>query len=110
MDGAALYKLCVYVPEAALDAVKDAVFAAGAGRQGNYDHCCWQVAGHGQFRPLAGSNPHMGSRGQVERVSEYRVEMLCAGECIAAVVAALRKAHPYEEPAFDLIRLEVPPR
>ena len=105
---AGLYKLCCYVPEAALDAVKDAVFAAGAGRQGRYDRCCWQVAGQGQFRPLAGSNPHLGSQGQVETVTEFRVEMLCPGECVAAVVAALRAAHPYEEPAFDLVRLEVP--
>lgn len=105
MAGAALYKLCFYVPEAALDAVKDAVFAAGAGRQGLYDRCCWQVAGQGQFRPLPGSNPHLGSHGQVETVAEFRVELLCPAECAAAVVAALRAAHPYEEPAFDLVRL-----
>jgi len=105
-----LYKLCFYVPEAALEAVKDAVFAAGAGRQGNYDRCYWQVAGQGQFRPLAGSNPHLGSLGQLETVPEYRVELLCPGERAAVVVAALRAAHPYEEPAFDLVRLEVPPR
>lgn len=110
MATAPLYKLCVYVPEAALDTVKDAVFAAGAGRQGNYDHCCWQVAGQGQFRPLAGSDPYLGSQGQVETVNEYRVEMLCPGERVAAVVAALRAAHPYEEPAFDLVRLEPVPR
>lgn len=100
------YKLCVYVPEAALEAVKDAVFAAGAGRQGAYDRCCWQVRGEGQFRPLAGSDPHVGSLGRVERVAEYRVEMLCPADRVAEVVAALRNAHPYEEPAFDLVRLE----
>ena len=100
------YKLCIYVPEAALDAVKDAVFAAGAGRQGAYDRCCWQVRGEGQFRPLAGSDPHIGSIGRVEQVTEYRVEMLCPGDRVVEVVAALRKAHPYEEPAFDLVRLE----
>lgn len=102
------YKLSVYVPEAALAAVKDAVFAAGAGRQGAYDSCCWQVRGEGQFRPLAGSDPHIGSLGRVEQVAEYRVEMLCPGDRITQVVAALRKAHPYEEPAFDLVRLEDP--
>lgn len=102
------YKLCVYVPEAALEAVKDAVFEAGAGRQGAYDRCCWQVRGEGQFRPLAGSDPHIGSLNRVEQVAEYRVEMLCPGDRVVAVVAALRKAHPYEEPAFDLVRLEGP--
>lgn len=102
------YKLCVYVPATALDAVKDAVFEAGAGRQGAYDRCCWQVRGEGQFRPLAGSNPHIGSLDRVEQVAEYRVEMLCPGDRVAEVVAALRKAHPYEEPAFDLVRLEDP--
>lgn len=99
------YKLCIYVPEDALEAVKEAVFAAGAGRQGAYDRCCWQVRGEGQFRPLEGSDPHIGQRGAVARAPEYRVEMLCPAACIGAVVAALREAHPYEEPAFDLIPL-----
>ncbi len=103
------YKLCFYVPEPDLDQVKEAVFRAGAGRQGAYDHCCWQVRGQGQFRPLAGSDPHIGRQGRVEAVAEYRVEMLCSADCVEAVVDALRAAHPYEEPAFDLVRLEPVP-
>ncbi|MGE3297484.1 MAG: NGG1p interacting factor NIF3 [Porticoccaceae bacterium] len=99
------YKLCFYVPASHLDAVKQAVFAAGAGRIGAYDNCCWQVLGDGQFRPLTGSTPHLGVHGRVEMVPEYRVEMVCAQDCIPAVIAALRAAHPYEEPAFDLLRL-----
>lgn len=96
-----MYKLCFYVPESHLEQVKQAVFAAGAGRLGNYDCCCWQVAGQGQFRPLEGSAPHSGVQDQLEQVQEYRVEMLCAEDCLAPVIDALRAAHPYEEPAFD---------
>jgi hypothetical protein len=95
-----VYSLCFYVPETALEQVKAAVFAAGAGRIGNYDNCCWQVAGQGQFRPLAGSNPTLGKRGTVESVAEYRVEMVCDAACIGAVVQAMKQAHPYEEPAW----------
>lgn len=101
-----MYKLCVYVPESHLEAVKQALFGAGAGRIGDYDSCCWQVAGQGQFRPLAGSSPFIGQTGQVETVAEFRVELVCADEHIADAVAALKKAHPYEEPAYQVWRLE----
>jgi len=101
-----MYKLCFYVPESHLESVKAAAFAAGAGRIGDYDSCCWQIQGQGQFRPLAGSRPFLGTQGQIERVSEYKVEMVCATTCIHAVIAALRLAHPYESPAFDVTRLE----
>ncbi len=100
-----MYKLCFYVPESHLEAVKYAVFAAGAGRIGDYDSCCWQVAGNGQFRPLEGSEPYLGQQGSVEQVPEYRVEMVCESQHIKAVVAALLDAHPYEEPAWDVIAL-----
>lgn len=97
-----MYKLVFFVPESHLEVVKSAVFATGAGRIGNYDQCCWQIAGLGQFRPLAGANPYIGRTGQLESVPEYRVEMVCADEFIQAAIAALRAAHPYEEPAFDV--------
>lgn len=102
-----MYKLCFYVPESHLEQVKQAVFAAGAGRLGDYDQCCWQVAGQGQFRPLAGSTPYLGVLDQLEQVQEYRVEMLCAEDCMAQVIRALRAAHPYEEPAFDYMRTHI---
>lgn len=105
----ALHKLCFYVPEDHVEAVKQAVFAAGAGRIGNYDCCAWQVLGQGQFRPLEGSDPFLGEQGTVEKVAEYRVEMICAADCLRSAVAALREAHPYEEPAFDIWKLESPP-
>ncbi len=101
-----LFKICFYVPENDADAVKQALFVAGAGRIGNYDCCAWQVLGQGQFRPLAGSNPHIGAQGEIETVMEYRVEMICAEPHLAAALAALRAAHPYEEPAIDVWRLE----
>lgn len=101
-----MFKLCFYVPAFHLEHVKAAVFAAGAGRIGDYEHCSWQVLGQGQFRPLAGSNPFLGAQDQLETVDEYRVEMVCEDATIAAVVAALRKSHPYEEPAFDVILLQ----
>lgn len=101
-----MYKLCVYVPLSHLEQVKQALFDAGAGRIGNYDSCCWQVAGQGQFRPLAGAAPFIGSQGNIETVEEYKVELVCDDARIAAVVAALKQAHPYEEPAYHVWKLE----
>jgi hypothetical protein len=101
-----MYKLCFFVPQSHLEQVKLAVFAAGAGKIGDYDRCCWQVLGHGQFRPLEGSHPFIGSRDEVEIVEEYRVEMVCETSLIGDVVAALFNSHPYEEPAYDVWKLE----
>ena len=82
------------------------MFEAGAGKIGDYDRCSWQILGSGQFRPLADSQPFIGSAGGgVETVEEYKVEMVCETNKAEAAIAALRRAHPYEEPAFDLIRL-----
>ena len=100
-----MYKLCYYVPTTHLEVTKEAVFDAGAGRVGAYDRCCFQVAGVGQFRPLPGSRPFLGEAGEVSRIEEYRVEMVMSDDVVAAVVAALKRAHPYEEPAFDVVRL-----
>jgi hypothetical protein len=100
-----MHKFVFFVPTTYLEQVKNAVFAAGAGRLGNYDRCAWQTLGQGQFRPLAGSHPHLGEIDQLERVDEYRVEVICPDDCVTAVINALRKAHPYEEPAYDIWRL-----
>lgn len=100
-----MYKLGFYVPASHLEQVKTALFAAGAGRIGNYDSCCWQTLGQGQFRALAGSQPYLGQRGTVETVTEYRVELVCEDKLLAAALAALRAAHPYEEPAYDVVQL-----
>lgn len=103
-----MYKLTLFIPATHLESVKNALFAAGAGRYANYDCCSWQTLGEGQFRPLAGSQPFIGQSGTIEKVPEYRVEMICAATHLEAVVAALRATHPYEEPAFDLIKLHTP--
>lgn len=101
-----MYKLCVYVPVSHLEAVKQALFAAGAGRIGDYDSCCWQVAGRGQFRPLAGADPFVGAQGQIETVEEYKVELVCDDNVVVAAITALKQAHPYEEPAYQVWKLE----
>lgn len=100
-----MYKITFYVPESHLEPVKAALFAAGAGRIGAYDACAWQVRGQGQFRPLPGSNPFLGKTGQVEHVDEYKVELVCDDASIHRAVAALKEVHPYEEPAYDVVRL-----
>ena len=101
-----MYKLCFYVPSTHLEPVKTAVFATGAGRIGDYDCCCWQIEGQGQFRPRTGSQPFIGQQGVVETVKEYRVEMVCDDQHIKGALSALIAAHPYEEPAYDVVRLE----
>lgn len=100
-----MYKLCFYVPQSYLEPVKQAVFSAGAGKIGDYDSCCWQVVGQGQFRPLDGSKPFLGQKDVVEVITEYRVEMVCEASRIKDAVAALLEAHPYEEPAWDVVAL-----
>ena len=101
-----LYKIELYVPESHLAAVKTAMFEAGAGRVGNYDCCAWQTRGQGQFRPLDGSSPFLGNQGQIETVIEHKLEMVCEEQCLEAVIAVLKRAHPYEEVAYTVIRTE----
>ncbi len=101
-----LFKIEFYVPESHLEAVKRAMFDAGAGRVGDYDSCAWQTAGQGQFRPLAGSDPFLGKQGVVETAPEYKVEMVCAEACRRAVTEAMKAAHPYEEVAYSVMRIE----
>jgi hypothetical protein len=96
-----LYQLVFYVPVEHAEAVKLAVFEAGGGRIGNYDRCCWQTVGTGQFRPLPGSQPFLGSTDQLERVQEARVELVVAQAELAGVLEALIAAHPYETPAYS---------
>jgi len=100
-----MYKLTVFIPYEALEEVKAALFAAGAGTIGNYQHCCWQVQGQGQFMPMAGSNPHLGSQNSIEKVEEWRVEMVVETSVIEDVIKALKQAHPYETPAYDVIEV-----
>jgi len=95
-------KLVVFVPLADLVHVIDALAAAGAGRIGNYERCAWSATGIGTFRPTRGATPFTGQVGAVSEVAEARVEMLVPRGLRGDVLQALRAAHPYEEPAFDL--------
>ena len=102
---AGIYKLVWFVPREALDATRDAVFAAGAGRIGAYTRCSWYAAGTGTFLGGEGTDPSIGERGREERTAELRVETVVPAERAGAVVAALVAAHPYEEVAYDLYPL-----
>lgn len=101
-----MYKLAFFVPVEDAEPVKEAVFASGAGRIGDYEACCFQTRGTGQFRPLAGADPHIGRVGDLERVEELKVELVCRDARIRDAVAALKAAHPYEEPAYEVWKLE----
>jgi len=81
------------------------MFNAGAGKIGNYDNCCWQTLGQGQFRPLDASQPFIGTTGEVETVEEYKVELVVADGIIDTVIQHMKLAHPYEEPAYDVWKL-----
>jgi dinuclear metal center YbgI/SA1388 family protein len=103
---APLDKIITFVPTGPdLGAVHRALADAGAGNIGDYSHCSFATAGTGQFMPLDGAHPAIGQVGRLERVAETRLEMVLPRGRRAAVVAALRAAHPYEEPAFDLLEL-----
>lgn len=96
------YKLVTFVPETALEKVSAAIFAAGAGRIGNYSSCSFRTTGLGTFYGESGSTPTVGRSGQFEKVPEVKIETVVPTGAVDAVVRALRASHPYEEPAFDL--------
>jgi hypothetical protein len=98
-------KLVVFVPPDSLEQVRDAVFAAGAGRIGDYERCSWYTEGTGTFLGGDSTDPAVGERGVEERVLELRLETVFPAERHGAVIEALRAAHPYEEPAFDIYDL-----
>jgi hypothetical protein len=99
------YKLVWFVPAESLDATRDAVFAAGAGRIGEYERCSWYAAGTGTFLAGEGADPSIGRVGVEEHVAELRVETVVPDERARTVVDALLAAHPYEEVAYDLYPL-----
>ena len=98
-------KLVVFVPREALDAVREALFSAGAGRIGDYEHCSWYTEGTGTFLGGEGTSPNVGRAGREERVAELRLETVFPADRQDDVLAALRGAHPYEEPAFDVYEI-----
>lgn len=102
-------KIVTFVPPAHLDRVATAMFSAGAGRIGGYEQCSYRLEGQGTFFGTESTNPRLGQRGRLEKVNETRLEMVAPEEKLPEVVTALRNAHPYEEPAFDLYPLHSPP-
>ena len=101
------YKIVIYVPETHAEAVRQAMGEAGAGRIGDYSHCTFTIEGIGRFRPEAGANPAIGEVGKLESVVEHRIETVCEPDRLRPVLAAIRAAHPYEEPAMDVYPIEV---
>ncbi|MBW8016624.1 MAG: Nif3-like dinuclear metal center hexameric protein [Planctomycetes bacterium] len=98
------YKIVTFVPAGSVNKVADAMFSAGAGSIGNYSSCSFRSDGVGTFLPLEGARPAIGKKGKLETVDEIKLESIVAGRNIEAVVAALKKAHPYERPAYDVFR------
>lgn len=102
-----MYKLTFYVPEKHLEEVKNSLFSKGAGKVGDYDCCAWQTFGVGQYRPLKGSHPYVGSQNQLEIVKEYLVEMICEDQNLHSVIEELIRIHPYETPAYAAWKIEL---
>jgi hypothetical protein len=100
------YKVVVFVPAASLDAVREAMAAAGAGVIGNYSRCSFAAPGRGTFLGGEGAHPAVGEAGRLETVEEWRLEMVCPGARLSAVLAAMKRNHPYEEVAYDVYRRE----
>jgi hypothetical protein len=98
-------KLVVFVPAEALDEVRDAVFSAGAGRIGDYERCSWYTEGTGTFLGGESTDPAIGEPGREQRLPELRLETVFPADKQDDVIAALRQAHPYEEPAYDIYGL-----
>lgn len=101
-----MYQLIFYVPVSHLETVKSALFKAGAGCIGDYEHCAWQTFGKGQFRPLNASKPFIGAINQLETLEEYKVEMVCESGQIKLALQALLTAHPYQTPAYRVFEIK----
>jgi structural hemagglutinin/hemolysin toxin protein RtxA len=101
-----MYKIIFYAPSTHVESIKKAMFDAHAGIIGNYQHCAWQVLGEGQFMPLQNSNAFVGKKNHLEKIPEYKVEMVCEDEYIIEIIQALKKSHPYETPAYQVLKME----
>lgn len=101
-------KVVVYVSEDAVDQVKEALWRGGAGHIGNYDHCLYQIEGTGQFRPLEGTDPYLGTQGEDTQISEIRLETIVSLRDYPSLIEKVKEAHPYEEPVIDVFPLHFP--
>ncbi|WP_373036642.1 NGG1p interacting factor NIF3 [Sulfurimonas sp.] len=101
-----MYKLNYFVPADAKEKTKQALFDIGVGRYENYECCSFESLGVGQFKPVKSANPHIGELNKVEEVQEYKVEMVCNDDLIKDAVTLLKEAHPYEEVAYEVFKIE----
>ncbi len=98
-------KIEVFIPEDYVSALQEEISAAGAGRIGNYDHCCSVTRVRGYWRPLEGANPFDGQVGKISEGQECKVEVNCSRKAVHEVIKAIRQIHPYEEPLINIIPL-----
>ena len=98
-------KLEIFVPQTHLEAIRQALWAADAGHIGAYDHCLSYSTVTGCWRPLDGARPFLGTEGETSEESEYKVEVTCRIDCLEETIAAVKAAHPYEEPVINAIPL-----
>ena len=101
-----MYQISFYVPEADLEIVKNAMFDAGAGQFSNYESCAWKTTGIGQFKPVKGANPTIGLLDELEAIEEYKVEMMCVDDNLDLAIKAMKFAHPYEQVAYSVFKME----
>lgn len=101
-----MYKLNYYVPAYAKEATKQALFDVGVGRYDDYECCSWETLGRGQFRPVGNAKPSIGEIDKLEILDEYKVELVCADELIEIAIKALKEAHPYEEVAYEVFKMQ----
>jgi len=101
-----MYKLNYYVPQESKEKTKQALFNIGVGKYKNYEYCSFEALGVGQFKPINSANPFLGEVNKLEKVSEYKIEMICKDELIKQAIEVLKEAHPYEEVAYEVFRIE----
>ncbi|MDA8561632.1 NGG1p interacting factor NIF3 [Gammaproteobacteria bacterium] len=101
-----MYHIIFYSPESHVENIKKQMFNVGAGKIGNYRFCSWQTLGEGQFMPTKNSNAYIGTQNKIEKVKEYKVEMISDNNSIKKVIQALKTSHPYEEPAYFIFKME----
>ncbi len=102
-----MYKLNFFVPTEDKEQVKNTLFDIGVGRYDNYECCSFETLGTGQFKPIDSADPHIGELGKIEIVQEYKVEMICSDELIKKAVETLKEVHPYEEVAYEVLKMEM---
>ncbi len=101
-----MYKLNFFVPVDGKEKTKQALFEIGVGKYDNYEECCWETLGNGQFKPVNSANPTIGEVDKLEVLEEYKVEMICSDELILKAVETLKSTHPYEEVAYEVFKME----